>query len=312
MAPLPERRQPTREAIFTHYEAQQDSGFREHLGASVIGNSCERALWYTHRWATRANHSGRLLRLFERGQSEENRFTQALRAIGVKVMTVDPDTGRQWECRDDSGHFGGSADAVIFGAPEAPQTWAICEMKTHAAKSFADLVKKGVRESKPLHYAQMTVYGHLLGLDRALYLAVNKNDDDLYAEWVHIDVAEGTRLVAKAARVVNSPTPLSRIAHTETWHECRFCDHRGACWNGALPERHCRSCMHSTPAADGAWHCAKHDKLLTLAEQKAGCTDHRYLPPLVAGEQTDAAEDGSWIEYTRADGTSWRDQGPNA
>lgn len=310
MVALPARQQPTVDAIFAHYEEKQDGGFREHLGGSIIGTSCERALWYAHRWATRACHSGRLLRLFERGQQEENRFTQALRAIGVMVMTVDPETGRQWECRDDSGHFGGSADAIVFGLPEAPKTWAGIEMKTHALKSFSDLVKKGVRESKPLHWAQMQTYGHLLQIDRFLYLAVNKNDDDLYSEWVHIDPAEGIRLVAKAQRVINSPKPLSRIAHSETWHECRFCDHRKVCWSGALPERHCRSCMHSTPVADGAWHCAKHDRALTLAEQKNGCKDHRYLPPLITAEQTDAAEDGSWIEYTRADGTTWKDEGP--
>jgi hypothetical protein len=310
MAPSPARPQSTRDAIFAFYESRQDSGYREHLGASLIGTACERALWFSFRWATRAHHSGRLLRLFDRGQMEETRFASALRSIGVKVMTVDPDTGAQWVCRARSGHFGGSADAVIYGAPEAPEEWAICEMKTHSAKSFADLVKKGVTEAKPLHHAQMTVYGHLLGIDQALYLAVNKNDDDLYAEWIKIDPAEGDRLVAKAERIVSSPTPLSKISRDPSWFVCRFCDHKDVCHGGALPERHCRSCMNSTPVADGKWHCARYDMPLTLAEQKAGCADHRYLPPLVAGEQTDGAEDGAWISYTRADGTVWVDDGP--
>jgi hypothetical protein len=275
----------------------------------MIGTSCERALWYGFRWSSRSQHSGRLLRLFERGQMEEDRFIAALRAIGATVLPVNPDTGRQWEFRDETGHFGGSVDAVAIGLPEAPKSWALCEFKTHGDKSFRDLVAKGVQESKPLHWAQMQTYGHLSGLDRALYLAVNKNTDDLYAEWLRIDLAEGARLVAKAQRIINAPTPPTRIAHSETWHECRFCDHHAVCWSGALPERHCRSCMHSTPVAGGQWHCAKYNRLLTLTEQKTGCEDHRYLPPLVAAEQTDGAEDGSWIQYKFSNGNTWRDEG---
>ena len=52
------------------YEEAQGDGFREHLGASLIGKSCERALWYDFHWATRSRHEGRILRLFETGQRE--------------------------------------------------------------------------------------------------------------------------------------------------------------------------------------------------------------------------------------------------
>jgi hypothetical protein len=155
----------------------------------------------------------------------------------------------------------------------------------------------------------MQTYGFLGELDRFLYLSVNKNDDDLYAEWVHIDPAEGAHLVAKAQRIINAPTPLSRISQNESWFECRLCSHHAVCWDGALPERHCRSCMHSSPIANGKWHCARFDRLLTPAEQKTGCADHRYLPQLVAGEQVDAADDGAWIEYRMPDGAVWRDEG---
>lgn len=309
MAPLPERRQPTRDAIFAQQEAGQDNGYRAHLGASIIGTSCDRSLWYTFRWATSARFTGRLLRLFERGQMEEARIVKALRAIGATVFPVDPDTGNQWEFRDETGHFGGSMDAVAIGLPEAPKTWALVEMKTHSDKSFRDLVAKGVQESKPLHWAQMTVYGYLGDLDRALYLAVNKNNDDLYAEWIHLDRAEGARLVAKAQRIINAPTPPTRAYQSETFFECRFCNHSAACWGDSLPERHCRSCLASTPVAGGQWHCARFDKLLTLQEQRAGCDAHRFLPPLVKGEQVDAAEDGAWIEYRMVDGVVWRDEG---
>src|SRR5690242_12898556 len=94
---LPEPPAPTQSAIYAAYEAEAGDGFREHLVASIIGKDCERALWYDFRWATRASHTGRILRLFETGQLEEARLVRNLRRTGATVLEVDPETGRQWQ-----------------------------------------------------------------------------------------------------------------------------------------------------------------------------------------------------------------------
>ena len=83
MADLPSPPTPTLTAIYADYEARQGDGFRDHLGASIIGKSCERALWYDFRWVTPSRFSGRLLRLFETGQLEEDRMVRNLRATGA-------------------------------------------------------------------------------------------------------------------------------------------------------------------------------------------------------------------------------------
>jgi len=308
MAPLPQRSMPTRDAIFAHEEANQDDGFRPHLGGSQIGAECERAIWYGFRWTTRVRHGGRLLRLFDRGQREEERIIAALRAIGVTALDIDPDTGRQWSMRDPTGHAGGSMDGVALGLPEAPKTWAGLEFKTHSIKSFGELAAKGVEKSKPMHWAQMHFYAGLSGLTRFLYVGVNKNDDDIYTEWVHIDPALSIRLIVKAERIIKSERPPVRISNDPAWFVCRFCDHKDTCHRQAMPERHCRSCLHSTPIADGKWRCERHGCQITTAEQKAGCEDHLYIPELVYGVQVDASEDGAWIEYARPDGSVWRDE----
>jgi len=153
MAELPSITSPTRDAIFAAYEADAGDGFRAHLGASLIGKDCERALWFDFRWVTRAKHPGRLLRLFETGQLEEARLVQNLRRTGATVLEVDPDTGRQFRVQAQGGHFGGSLDGVAINLLEAPKTWHVLEFKTHSVKSFNDLLAKKVRESKPLHFA---------------------------------------------------------------------------------------------------------------------------------------------------------------
>lgn len=305
MAALPTPATPTVSAIYAAYEARQEDGFRDHLGASGIGAECERAIWYSWRWTTRARHTGRLLRLFQTGHMAEARFVSDLRKIGVTVMDVNPDTGRQWTLRDASGHFGGSMDAVGIGFPEAPKAWHVCEFKTHSAKSFAGLAKDGVEKSKPQHWAQMQVYMHLADIDRAFYLAVNKDTDELYQERIKRDVEAGIRMLAKAERIIGSTQPPERISLDPAWWQCRFCDHADACHGDAMPERHCRSCLHSSPVGDGDWQCERMASPLSKEQQRQGCAAHLFIPGLVHGQQQDAGED--WVSYRMKDGSEWRD-----
>ena len=304
MADLPAPPTPTLTAIYADYEARQGDGFRDHLGASIIGKSCARALWYDFRWVTPVYHSGRLLRLFETGQQEEDRFVRNLRATGATVLEVDPETGRQFRVEAHGGHFGGSLDGVALGLLEAPKTWHVLEFKTHGAKSFADLTAKGVVLSKPQHAAQMQIYMHLTGITRALYMAVCKNTDALHIERLKADPAMAERLLEKAARVIFAQHPPARISEDPAWFECRFCDHHAACHGARFPAHHCRSCLHATPI-DGGWHCARHDRILSPADQRFACLQHLYIPDLVPGEIIEVGED--FVTYRMADNSIWTD-----
>lgn len=302
MAILPSPPTPTLSAIHASYERQQGDGLREHLGASQVGKPCERALWFDFRWVTPAQFDGRMLRLFETGQLEEARLVRNLRATGATVLEVDPQTGRQFRVEAHGGHFGGSLDGVALGVLEAPKTWHVVEFKTHSAKSFAELTAKGVIAAKPQHAAQMQVYMHLTGITRALYIAVCKNTDALHVERIEADRAEGERLLARAGRVINAVRPPSRISEDPNWFECRFCSHHAVCHEGKEAALTCRSCLHATPVASG-WHCARHDRMLDPAAQRAGCPRHLLIPDLVAGEVVDAGEDH--VLYRLRDGSHW-------
>lgn len=302
MARLPDPPTPTLSAIHAAYEADDRAGFRDHLGASLIGKDCERALWYDFRWVTLARFSGRILRLFETGQLEEGRLVRNLRRTGATVLDVDPETGRQWRVEAHGGHFGGSLDAVAVGLLEAPKTWHAVEFKTHNAKSFAELGRHGVRESKPRHWAQMQVYLQLTGLARAMYVAVCKDTDELYIERLPVEPIEADRLLAKAGRIIAATRPPSRISDDPAWWQCRTCEHHAVCHEKAAPEVTCRSCLHATPV-DGGWHCARFDRPISRAEQRAACSKHLFIPDLVPGEPVDAAEDH--VVYRMGDGSEW-------
>ncbi|QDB70836.1 hypothetical protein [Pseudomonas virus PBPA162] len=231
--------------------------FRSHMGASMIGKECGRAIWYSWNWVTRPKFSGRMLRLFNRGHLEEARFIAQLLTIGVKVWQQDAN-GKQYRISDAGGHFGGSGDGIAACLPgiNADQQ-VLLEFKTHSEKSFKDLVANGVRESKPEHFFQMQTYMHKMGLCLALYGAVNKNNDETYWEWVVLEPETGEQLIDRAVKLVGFDGVPPRMSESPGAWKCKMCDHRPVCHLGAAPDVNCRTCAYSRPGTDGTglWYC---------------------------------------------------------
>lgn len=248
--------------------------YRTHLGASGVGHECARKIWYGFRWTTRQKHGGRLLRLFNRGHLEEARFIAMLLCIGADVYQQD-ENGKQFRISDAGGHFGGSGDGVVVNIPDLdPWTPALAEFKTSADKPFIKVQKEGVRKAKFEHYVQMQVYMRKMGLAVALYMAVNKNNDELYAEIVPFNAAIADEFINRGVGLVWMDGLPTRISESPGWFECRWCDHRGVCHLKHEPDRNCRTCAYSQPLEDGAWYCMNtidQPQLLSKEEQLEGC-----------------------------------------
>lgn len=314
MADLTKQLQPTIQAVYAAWEEEgnRDKGHRPHLGASLLGNECRRALWYTFRWATDQYHSGRLLRLFERGQLEEKRFINELKAAGIECYDVDDRTNKQFQHSDCAGHVGGSMDGVGRGFLESPKKWHVLEFKTHSEKSFNELRAKGVEQSKPLHFAQMQLYMHWSELERAFYLAVNKNTDELYSERIRYNEKIAEQLLKKAWDVVQADRPLERMTEDMSFYLCKFCNHYETCHKRKVAAVNCRTCLHANPemSGNGTWSCANSGNIITTDKQRIGCENHRFIPDLVPwAKQVDANEAMNWIEYELPDGTTIKNGG---
>jgi hypothetical protein len=315
MATLPEPMNTTVAKIYQAYESDAEDGNRPHLGASLIGHACERYLWMTFRWVDAKKFPGRMLRLFETGQLAEPRFTANLRRIGVEVHDTTPD-GQQWRVSDLGGHFAGSMDGAGRGFPEAPKAWAVLEYKTHGDKSFNDLVKNKVQKAKPQHYSQMQAYMGYTGMDRAMYMAVNKNTDDLYAEWIHFDQVEFSKLKARAERVISANEPPLRVSNDPSWFVCKMCDFHEHCHGEKAPAVNCRTCAHSTPVVEGEegkWNCREYGEVGLIAQRESHrCSTHRYIPILLEryGKQKDYVNGD--VVYDHEHGTFANGQGDGA
>jgi hypothetical protein len=287
----------TVQAIYAYYKRVGDAEpQRGYLGASIIGHECDRYLWYCFRQCCKPEISGRVYRLFKTGQLEEKRLLSDLANIGCEVYGTDLN-GNQFAVSALSGHFSGHLDACILGLPEAPKTWHVGEFKTHNTKSFKIVTQQHVQSAKMMHYAQMQVYMLLSGMNRTLYLCVNKDTDKLYSERVKLDKAYAKSLIERAERIISTsnPTHLCRISDRPDYWKCRYCDAREICHPGvdsvALPIRQlsCRQCCHATPDTEnGGWFCEKHN---CSFDDRTPCVSFLCIPDLVTFAHVDHAAD---------------------
>ncbi|AZF88112.1 putative exonuclease [Microcystis phage Me-ZS1] len=255
----------------------EDDGPRSHLGASVIGKECAREVWFGHRWYARESHPGRIVRLFNRGHMEEPRFLAALMCAGVTPYFVD-ESGNQFKFKNLDGHFAGSLDSVLVGLPELGTEPALGEFKTHGEKSFVQLQKYGLRESKITHYVQMQIYMQEFNLRFGLYLAVNKNTDELYGEIIEFDEVTAARYTDRARGVLGSTRPPRGISQSPSWYGCKMCSFSKVCHTKTPAAKSCRSCTHVLLTPHGGWACnLRGGAALSKEEQIRACENYAEI-----------------------------------
>lgn len=279
MAKIPDFTQGIAQLIDAAHESEA-SPPRSHFGASLLGHACDRWLWLSFRWAVIEPFSGRMLRLFRRGQNEEATVVSDLRRIGCYVQN----TGAKQSRVSFGGHVSGSTDGIIeYGVPDAMNTPHVLEIKTHSRKSFDALENEGVQKAKPQHYTQMQVYMRGLNLDRALYFAVCKDTDRIYVERVRIDKAHADSAIARGHRISQAARIPPKLSDNPSWFECKFCAAYSMCHQKEpTKEVNCRTCAHSTATPEGTWRCERHAADgIPVEYQREGCADHVLHPDLV-------------------------------
>lgn len=295
---IPDSEHSIQAKIDKHHESLAEPP-RPHMGCSQLGHPCDRWLWLSFRWAVQPKFPGRILRLFRRGQNEEATIVSDLRAIGLDARGA----GKQQARVDFGAHVSGSIDGIIeSGVPEAPKKRHIAEFKTHSAKSFADLEKNGVEKSKPEHWVQMQLYMHGTEIDRALYLAVCKDDDRIYTERINYDQAAAERYIERGRRIALADRMPEPISTDPSWYQCRFCPAHSFCFETKTTEHvNCRTCAHSTAKDDSTWRCERHDADgIPVDFQRQACDSHVLHPDLVKYKMLET--DMDWVAVYEIDG----------
>ena len=247
-------------------------GPRSHLGASIIGHECDRYIWFAFRWMFFEQFSGRMQRLFDRGKKEEARLAEWLRGIGFEVKLINLD-GMQFRVLFNEKHGGGSSDGITT-LPQRYGTFLepiLLEFKTQKDKGFEKLQGSGFEKEKPRHFTQVSIYGRLLAIRYCLYIAINKQDDDLNVELVELDWDLADAELTKADYIIKSRVPPRRISETPTWYLCKWCPANSICHLNAPVQKNCRSCHYSTPVENAEWHCGYWNGIIPKDFIPQGC-----------------------------------------
>lgn len=126
--------------ILAYYATKAESKTRGYIGASILGNVCERRIWLDWKGVASpadlttesALKTGSRQENFERGRHEEERLIKALQGAGYLVLD------RQGEFSVMDGNFQGHIDGIIIDQEGHKY---ILEIKSTQAKYFNALVR---------------------------------------------------------------------------------------------------------------------------------------------------------------------------
>lgn len=250
------------------------------LGASSEGHPCLRSVWLGFRWASPRRVSAKGTRIFHRGSIEELRLRSYLLLAGVTLRTPKQ-LDAKGQNRYFDAHKAGANDGAVFGVPDMPNEPMLLEGKAINSATFEKLTKlvggipQGLKIGKPDHYTQVQRYLSQFSNKRgpyqfALYVAVNKDSEELYAEIVPRDEYEISRIDASAKIVIFGTQAPDRIGGPAHYICKSMCDHQAVCQGGEAPIKSCRTCTHFGVTPRDCV-CETFAKKLTHDQQKAAC-----------------------------------------
>ncbi len=187
---------------------------------------CARRIGYNLLGYAAEPHAERLLGIFAAGHFFEQLVLAGMRTAGLQVVSHTPD-GQQFEAVGFDppmiGHFDGR---VLIN-----DVISLVEIKSANTSRFSTMVAKGVGRSDPKYYAQMQSYMHHDSLEQAFYVAINKDNSDVYTEVVPYD-SEFMDVLLIRLRLIWSITRQGLLPEPEfpkASYTCQSCPFTGHC-----------------------------------------------------------------------------------
>lgn len=229
---------PTLEEInrITEREAAAEPR-RRYLGASSLGDKCERKLWYQYNGYPAAPRRANLIYAAQDGHRSEAVVADRLRKVpGVELWTLD-DQGNQYGFTDFDRRFAGHIDGMIRGILQAPKTLHVWENKALNEKRFKEF-RKALDTSGEKQclvnfdfkwYTQAQIYMGYFDATRHYLTACYAGAREMLSCRTEFDRAFFDASRAKALRIIEAKEPPVRLSDRPEFFECRWCEFRGVC-----------------------------------------------------------------------------------
>lgn len=209
------------EQVIEQYLENKEDEPRQYIGASSIGNPCERAIWYGLNYPEQKVVTAKQRLTFEIGRRLEGMIIDLMIESGLMVISPYPLVSREYPA------FQGNVDCVWLN--DNMELQAIIEIKTAKDSSFNIFKKKGLRLWYPDYYDQIQSYLGMSGIPCAYILVLNKDTSELLSEKVEFDRHRYELLVEKAKRIGDAKIMPPRINGSPSYFRCKYCFYKGVC-----------------------------------------------------------------------------------
>lgn len=237
MVAIPQPECPTLAAVKRAVEANQERKRRDYIGASAIGHTCSRHIWYEYNGYQRDLFDANTLFKFEDGHRTEELIIGRLKMVlGVQVWDKKDD-GSQYSFRTLDGKFGGSVDGFIKGLLQAPKTPHVLEVKCTAEKGFNEFrktvfqfgEKRALEKWNATYYAQAQIYMRYFNLDRHYLVVALAGGRDMASCRTEFNPEYAEKLVDKAERILQAQVPPARVSEKPCFYICKWCPFAKVC-----------------------------------------------------------------------------------
>ena len=196
---------------------------RLYIGASIIGSSCMRQIWYAYQGKKTEPPISRHQRNLDIGNKFEGMVLDWLQDANVKV--VRPNSTNNYLAYTDKElpYFKGHADALL------PDLNAIIDIKVIKSSSYNEFVRKGLKVWSQLYYAQLQAYMGMANFPHAYLLALNKDSGELHDEQVEFNADYYKALKNRAKLVHRASSAPPKVSNNPAWYICKMCRYNKLC-----------------------------------------------------------------------------------
>lgn len=272
-----------KELIDLAIEKNQENILSKSLSPSTLNHPCHRYIFNQFRWVSKPiKHDARSLRIFNRGHTDESKIIEWLKLANIDIK-YEYDNG-QIGYHEYNGHVKGFVDGIIT----KDDAQYILECKTVNQATYKIISSSGILKGKIEHYLQIQLYMFFMRIYNAVYIAINKNTDEIYVEYLKYDENSIKHILELIVELLESDYIPPQIHNNPSGYICnRFngCPHINVCFKGESNEHNCRTCKNGKPytksdANNNAWYCSIHKITLNLEEQMnkiKTCTEYKNL-----------------------------------
>lgn len=198
------------------------------ISISSVGSACVRSLFFGVHQITEYNGIGlttypdystaRGKRLMQFGYVIEDYVYKLFKKAGITI------SGTQDRVTDFNGRLVGKCDGIVSWPRRL-----VIEIKGLNNENYNAVLRNGMEKAFFNYHVQLNLYCFYFGIDRGMFVVVNKDNCDILVREIVMDIDLVTRVRRKVKYALDSRDPLALGKFNRKDQDCSFCPYVDIC-----------------------------------------------------------------------------------